>query len=280
MTVITTNTSPYLSTDAQFRAYCQSISNTIVAGGWVMTADTGQANFATMISASVAYTAAGYNIFKMNDALQATAPCYIKLEYGCGSTTSTPGFWITVGTGSDGAGNLTGAGTRCPTYPITNSAIAYPTRYSIDTNRLVIALWTGWTTMFICVERMHDSNGADTALGMIYATANGSGPGYSCAVYIGGPITSYMTGWNVTLPTQIGSLAFGSTVYLLPVRTVGLGETSPFLGMCMYYSPDLVIYNPISTKMWDGVTRLVLPMAVPTTAVSYGTSGAIAMRYD
>lgn len=283
MAVFTTSTPPDNSSAAAFRIWTKSISDTIVAGGWLMTSDTGQINFTTVTAPGVVNTSAGYNIFKMNDSLQATAPCYLKLEYGCGASTTYPAIWVSVGTGTDGAGNLTGfLGVRAQVYYQGNSISYFTSRYSIDTNRLTVALWAQQAYgFFFCVERMHDSTGADTNLGILYATANTAGAGYSGAVYTTGPNTSYMSGWNVVLPTTVTSMAFGSTVYLTPVRTIGLGETSPFLGMSVYYNPDLTAFNPILTKIWDGNNRYVLPMWIPNgTATTSGASGAIAMRYD
>lgn len=90
------------------RAWAQKVHDALVAVGMVQTSDTGQINLATVTAPSAAATAAGYEIWRFNDALQATAPVFFKLEYGSGSAAANPQLWITVGKGSDGAGNITG----------------------------------------------------------------------------------------------------------------------------------------------------------------------------
>jgi hypothetical protein len=102
-------------TDADFRAWGADYKTHLAAIGCVQTADTGQINWATATRPTTPVnTAAGYEIWRFNDALQATAPIFFKLEYGTGGSTNAavgsqaPGMWLTVGTGSDGAGNITG----------------------------------------------------------------------------------------------------------------------------------------------------------------------------
>lgn len=90
------------------RAWAQKVHDALVAVGMVQTSDTGQINLATVTAPSAAATAAGYEIWRFNDTLQATAPVFFKLEYGSGSAAANPQLWITVGKGSDGAGNITG----------------------------------------------------------------------------------------------------------------------------------------------------------------------------
>jgi len=89
------------------RAWVQKVHDALVAIGMVQTSDTGQANISTLVAPSAAGTAAGYEIWRFNDTLQATAPVFFKLEYGSGSAGASPQMWITVGKGTDGAGNIT-----------------------------------------------------------------------------------------------------------------------------------------------------------------------------
>ena len=51
---------------------------------------------------------AGHEIRYLNDSLHASAPIYLKLQYGIGGTTSAPLLRVTAGTGYDASGNLTG----------------------------------------------------------------------------------------------------------------------------------------------------------------------------
>lgn len=93
--------------DAEFRAWGSMFSGALAAVGMVQTSDTGQINWSTATRAA-SNTAAGYEIWRMNDAMQSVFPVFIKFEYGSRSTSSVPAVWITVGSGSNGSGSITG----------------------------------------------------------------------------------------------------------------------------------------------------------------------------
>lgn len=106
-------TSPIIhNSDAAFRAWGRELSNAMQTAGLVKAADTGQINWDTVLKPAynVGGGVAGYEIFQFNDPLQPTAPVFVKLEYGTGPTQTSayPGLWLTVGTGTNGAGTLTG----------------------------------------------------------------------------------------------------------------------------------------------------------------------------
>lgn len=117
MTTASTVAAISQTSDAAFRAWVSEIITALVTTcGLTQTADTGQINTATVTRAGTTQTAAGYVILRFNDTLQATAPIFFKLEFGTGGTQPTdPAMWITVGTGSNGSGTITGTTTgRCP----------------------------------------------------------------------------------------------------------------------------------------------------------------------
>ena len=106
-------------------------------------------------------------------------------------------------------------------------------------------------------------------------------PGYSSSY----GLSSYNTYWYGQMPPLNSTQAQGSNVYLFPIRTWGItGETSPSIQMMMYYNQDLTAYNPTSIKMWDGVTRTMLPLGSAftgsATPISSITTAAFAMRFD
>lgn len=108
MTTYHTTSTHVNNSDATFQSWITTLHNAIVGCGLVQTADTGQLDFSTAVKPGVANTSAGYRVYAFNDTLQATAPIFIKLEVGVGtSTTSTFGWRITVGVGTDGAGTVT-----------------------------------------------------------------------------------------------------------------------------------------------------------------------------
>src|SRR5882757_2238071 len=115
---VTTNTVVDQSTDAAFRVWiAEAITVLFTTLGVTQTADTGQINTATVTRPAVINTAAGYVIGRFNDTAQSTSPVFFKLEFGTGTVQPTnPAMWITIGTGSNGSGTLTGViGTRVST---------------------------------------------------------------------------------------------------------------------------------------------------------------------
>jgi hypothetical protein len=95
--------------NATFRALGLKVSNSFTTVGFPKSADTGQIDWAT-VTRPAEYSAAGYEIRYFNDSLHATYPIYVKLEYGRSnySAASTLVLWVTVGTGTNGAGTITG----------------------------------------------------------------------------------------------------------------------------------------------------------------------------
>ena len=67
------------NTDANFRLWCDFINDVLTTAGWVNTADTGQINLVTVTAPVAASTKQGYQIWRMNDALQSTKPCFIRI---------------------------------------------------------------------------------------------------------------------------------------------------------------------------------------------------------
>ena len=108
MATLTTSNAPYNSTNAIFQAWGSGIDGAFTTFGWIRTSDTGQINWTTVPFPTIVNTSQGYSIFRMSDSLQGTYPCYIKIEYGSYTAVLNPSLWITIGTGSDGAGNITG----------------------------------------------------------------------------------------------------------------------------------------------------------------------------
>lgn len=112
MTTALTNTVVNQTTDAGYRTWIAEVKTMIFTTlGLTQTADTGQVNTAT-ITRPATNTANGYVIGRFNDTAQATSPVFFKLEFGTGTTAGDPCMWITVGTGSNGSGTLTGPVTQ------------------------------------------------------------------------------------------------------------------------------------------------------------------------
>lgn len=102
------STDNLLGSDAEFQALIQKFEAALLASGFLEhTTDTGQIDPLTVVRPSVS-TYAGYRIYRAKDALAATKPYYVKVEFGVGSVNDRILIRRTLATGSNGAGTLTG----------------------------------------------------------------------------------------------------------------------------------------------------------------------------
>jgi hypothetical protein len=89
--------------DADFRAWGSDLSASLAQVGLVQTADTGQINWTTVLRPAI-NTYAGYEIWRFPD-----SSLFLKWEYGTAANSFNIALRVQVGTGSSGAGTLTGA---------------------------------------------------------------------------------------------------------------------------------------------------------------------------
>lgn len=139
MTTATTSAPVDHTSDAGFRAWIIDLHSLFTSAGLVQTADTGQINTATATRPGV-NTDAGYAIWRLP-----SSTLFFKLVYGTGSVATAPSIKMTVGTGSDGAGALTGqtsTETRIGGANTTpNSTVSNRTSYCCVTNGFFGFLW-------------------------------------------------------------------------------------------------------------------------------------------
>jgi hypothetical protein len=183
MSSLQTNTVVDHTGDAGFRAWASEYSNALQTIGLVQTADTGQINLVTATRPSTSVNA-GYQVWRFNDAQQATKPIFVKIFYGTTNLPSAPRIQIQVGTGSDGAGNLMNpsstfnvANGNAPTSTVTN----YLSNFSLVAGCLAIAWKIGaWGTLgsFFSICRTCDTNGDPNDLGFsVYGYGSSSTSG-------------------------------------------------------------------------------------------------------
>lgn len=205
-----------IANDADFRASIAGFRAQLAAAGLVQAADTGQINPATATKPTVNNTAAGYEIWRFDDALQATLPVFIKVEYGTGPGLTTLGWWLTVGTGSNGAGTLTGqVSTRRQTYPGVTGVATWYASGSMGAEGGRFAQFAQYNAgnnawgIFTVIERTRDANGNPTADGIIFFCLNNG--------------TSTATAWVQHVPAN-GTIPAGvSATNSMQLPTIGGG---------------------------------------------------------
>lgn len=274
--------SPSNSTTTYIRAWVSWLSLGIVEVGWVQTSDTGQCDASAIPVPAAVNTPVGYHVFRMADALQATAPVFVKLEYGSGSAVNNPAIWVTIGTGSDGAGNLTGI--RLSRTQISGGGTTSPmTCYmSGSLERMAVSMFTSSGSTYsqtIIIERTHDAVGGNTSDGLTVLWAFGSTKASQYLPFTGTIPTAYAN-WNVTTPPS-GNGALSPNVYFFPIRCWSPGETFPILGAIAYISGDAATGGTYSVQGFDGSSRTYLALGAVLNAAGYGSANnLVAMRYD
>lgn len=274
MSVVTGSIKIANNTDDEFRAWGLWISDALTTAGIPKTADSGQVDWGTVTKAATQYTAAGYEIRRFNDALQATAPVYFKIEFGAGHPDVTaPSIWITIGTGSDGAGVITGPNTsRIQVHCLAGTA-NFPARFSGDASGFAVSLQGGNASSAIALvmERTHAWNGTDTNLGALFLCTTTSGSAWRQTVYLfdgGSQIVEANIG--ALFPTGTTASDGVNTMFMPVYPNVGV-MLNPFVGAVGAFKNNLTESASLTLTHY-GVSRQYF--ANPTTHFnSFGSRG-------
>lgn len=266
-----------------FRAWSKAISDALQAVGLVKTADTGQINFTTVSGPSAQAQSLGYEIYRFTDALQGTKPIFFKIEYGSGASSFPQiGLWLTVGSSTDGAGNITGpvisSRRQCS---MAGPNVGVPAYFSSDGSYINWFMATNSNGVLgFSIERTRDAQGAATGDGYI-------------SYFFSQSVTPFLHVVNLTSAT----LTSGSTInddYAVPVlgawtTSVSAGDTFFFprivalpkivydLAIMTAYNGDVVERQPV-TFVNLGASHTY----IPTNQVNppgYGSMSML-MRYE
>lgn len=184
MTTFAYSTPVYHASTADLRIYGAELNAWMTAAGLVQTADTGQINWATVTLPGTLGTSIGYEIWRFAD-----SSIYFKLEY----TTNISAVirvlqqHLTVGSGSNGSGTITGIG--FPRTDITNAVTANaqtsgtvpcPTYICCTADFFGIVHKMGGPTSLLpsycafAIEKMLDDDGAVSNIGYVVSWQPGS----------------------------------------------------------------------------------------------------------
>ncbi len=233
------------STTTLLRAWAGFIDSMLTTGGWVNTTDTGQTAIASLAVPTGTNQVVGFRIYRMNDTLQATTPCFLKIGYGSGAAINTPNLQIQIGLGTDGAGNITnslfssfGSASFTPTTNATSSCDSFG---SADVNRCSFLMFVrgGANDVFTwSLERTKDSSGNDTAAGFLLTGQDSAGSSFTW--YINGTFGPQPTGERHNFILSMTAPAFGSNV--------GVGLPSFFYGTVQQYGLGMIFMNSSDTS--------------------------------
>ncbi len=105
-----------INDNARFRTQMGWFATQLETMGWAKQGDSGQIDWSSVAAPGAANTSQGYEIRKGTDNV------YMKIEFGSGYAAYAKSLWFTFGTGTDGAGTITGA--HCARFQA-NSATGY-----------------------------------------------------------------------------------------------------------------------------------------------------------
>ena len=265
-----------IADDAGFRAWGSALSAAFQALGLTLRGDAGTINWATVTKPSLTSAVAGFEVYAFADALQATAPIVVKVEYGTGNTATSKSLWITVGTGTDGAGNVAPMAliARTQLFSSGTSAIVSPTYVAGDVHWLafVVDANTSNASGFMAlIERTHAASGADTPDGVI---ACGCGY-YTQSRFVATGFRSPGEVWReATLGALLPSTGSGSTgaqTMVFPVFPAAGPFLNPFQNLLVMFANNLTAGVPLSVTHY-GAAMTMLPFAQQLT---YSVRGAV-----
>lgn len=229
--------------DTTFRAWGKAVSDALEAVGFIKTADTGQINWAT-VTAPLASAYSGYEIRRMDDALQATVPVFAKIWYGAATGQASPRMVIYVGRASDGAGNLTGI-TANPVSLICGAAsvTAADCYVSCGAGYVSMAIWVNASTtvspLTFYIARNRDADGAVNSKGVNIVGQYGNVFSQQWLPAEGSAMPSTpMIGPFCAAP-KVGLGTYGTTVGVFPVFSyMGFAGHPDGIGL-VYFGTDM-----------------------------------------
>lgn len=250
MTTATFSVAPDLTTDATFRAWGSTLSAALATVGMVKTADTGQIDWATVVKPSGSNAFMGYEVWRFNDALQSTAPIFLKVEFGSGGVATRPAIKFTSGKSSNGAGVIGGAfGAAVQMSANGNSATPYNCYVaSRDGSLLALSMWpaSGFPVHFF-IERSRDASGVATGWAVDLSSA-----ATQLASYVYSSATVFQTGTPPTpLPLNAASTTVAGVAPMFPMLCMdGQGHYWQSRAALQYNANDAAVAVPVTVAGW------------------------------
>lgn len=277
------------STDALFRQWTKWIHDGIVLG-LVDTLATGSIDFTTVLAPTASGQIRGYKVYSFNDLLQATAPVFVKVNFGSGTAATYPAVQIQVGTTHDGAGNV-GGQPLLPQIALNCGNTALSDNYvSAASNRLTFAMFLSSTVaneqFWFGIERTKDATGADTGTGVLLGYG-GFSANYSRYSPFTGTVPVALGGMMIVL-SVISPSSLSGNVGVSPMIPMGYDAKQPGMNWIVTTVSDFAAYALVPISMYGASRNYQHLGAYPTNmrASAPGTSSGVdpntrlMMRYD
>lgn len=277
------------TTDARFKNWGQGISLKLTTGGfWTKAADSGQVDWTTNPAHPVAGDRVYYEVWKSADALSTTCPIFMKIIYGGSSSSNNPVVKLQFGTGSDGAGALTG--NTCAAADLYNSGASLAegdTTHECDfaggTGYFTCLLWrdaaNGSVPEGFVVERALDSSGGYRDAYFTVVMFGSSVTNACVTIFKPGGGTSRADNYATTIYWSGSSAAYGSNTAVFPIfPMIGLPD-NPLTALLSVKSADQVEGATFQVTMY-GVTHTYLHSQRAALAAFVPTNAYPCFRFD
>lgn len=278
MTTQSWNTRVRHDSDALFREWGSEFSTKLAAAGLVQTADTGQINWTTVVRGSNS-TDAGYEVWRMNDTAQATAPVFFKIYYGTEST-NCPRIRVAVGIASNGSGTVTTIGGGAAAINGTQGSISAQTSDSLRNSYLCVAEgFVGWnwkqnsgnqTESIFLFCRSCDADGTPNTQGAIQATGTISGTAFCNTQCMRFAATAALYTQRTTQTESMMTFfpqkgANGSTLvgsdFQAAVGWMCTPRVGPTFGICGVLDTEVTTGNTLSVALVGSTARTYIALS-------------------
>ncbi len=262
------------NTVANYVSTGRAMSDAIKLTGLTQTADTGQVVWANVTALPAANTVRDFEVYRFADALQATKPIFIRIDY---LNNSMVDLAVSVGTGTDGAGNLTGViaprvrvGTAQAASTFAHTGWASTgdgSQFSFGCGMNPAATTPSLYTQWFAIDRSRDAAGAPTGAG--YAVWYGTGFRFWKSVMrITDGVTTAQPAedFNLlqTVPNLAAASAFvGDTSYAFPVYSATPEMNGGGNGLLVAYIGDFPRGSEVTipyqgtAKTWVSLSGMV-----------------------
>jgi hypothetical protein len=276
------------TTDAAFRTWGAEFAAKLLVVGLTQTADTGQINWASVTRAG-ANTAAGYEIWRFAD-----SSLYMKIEYGSAGANTQPQLWITVGTGSNGSGTLTGQTSTRGVFGCGLAISSTVTSYTSYMSRTADSFSVAWKVAgagaayvlaTLVVGKTVDGTGAATTTGFGVWRQNGNGAMSLQSVRIASTAATYVdnTLGYCSIPGLPTTSAAGANFQAYACY-VNVPDVQPFNWGTGVVTADIPRGVSFTTAMVGTTTRTFLSLGSTNASANIGTFTAgtysIAIIYE
>jgi hypothetical protein len=282
------------SSTANFKNWAKAISDALTSMGWATTSDTGQVNWSTVtVPGSGVFV---YEVWKPTDALQTgSTQFFMKVKYGTGSgSPAGPRLQFQLGTGTDGAGNLTGFTTTNIEVTQTNatgqgSVATYDCYFSGDTDRFSCMMWRSFAaapTHLTCIERTRNTDGTNSSDGVNqYHGTNTAATCQQTIVFSVGlcnhPVFNnnrYCMAYDQGNDTLTG--AFNNNVPVFPVFPLYGKVGNPSTTLAFIRAADVAEGCIFTTTLYGATRTYIASSNFTLSGPSPNTTFRLCMRYD